>query len=77
MRGTIRSYGASDDPGPADPPLCAELGLDDSLHETAVIPSQMPSAWREPMLNRALSDEYKSREYYLSTPQLNSGRLAG
>jgi len=67
MRGTIEVTGTSTNPRPADPPHYVELGLDiDSVHETQVIPSQMPSAWRGALLNRSVPGQYKSREVYLS-----------
>jgi mono/diheme cytochrome c family protein/plastocyanin len=67
MRGTIEVTGQQVPTETVKPPLYVTLGLDiDADHHASVIPAQMPAAWRGALLNRAVPDEYKSRDYYLS-----------
>jgi plastocyanin len=67
MRGTIEVTDPNSQPEPAKPPLYVTLGLDlDADHKAAVTPAQIPSAGRGAMLNQAVPESYKSREYYLA-----------
>jgi mono/diheme cytochrome c family protein len=67
MRGTIEVSGPNTAREPVRQPLYTSLGLNiDADHRASVTPSQMPSAWRGALLDRAIPQAYSSREYYLS-----------
>jgi mono/diheme cytochrome c family protein/plastocyanin len=67
MRGTIDVTDPNMKTEPAKPPLYVTLGLDiDANRSASAIPIEIPSNWRGALLDRTVSDEYKSREYYLA-----------
>jgi mono/diheme cytochrome c family protein/plastocyanin len=67
MRGTIEVTDSNGKIETAKSPLYVTLGLDiDAVHQSPIIPTQMPSARHGAILSQNLPSEYKNLQYYLT-----------